>query len=501
MDEVTSQLQDVVQDRQRISAERDSLLLKQQLGFKKATSSERLKVLEEEFRVREAELLTQIDIQEQQLSGRRALWMSSNPGSSARRKEMEKNHDPFNSPLAGHTPNLSSGSMTTMGSAPVQTPSKASFGSAQLQLYGHQATPPQMDYPSSQKRSSRRMNLPTGTVSIGMYGTQPNFHNQRLSTIITEPYTEPDLHRASYDDLQPPPTAVVLHSKEEKLANEYRVLFNQLFNRIEGWARTYTTQPNADNDRAIASSNQSLWEFMMGLAYPTDKASSHTHIVALLNDAKCRHWFIMRMITSYLTREITSHIVFRGFSTDVDRVLADVERELGVRGKDQVLVKPVSHIDTDEYVGLANERRQVLIDQKASAIQSLVSSAKYSDFRNMKFNQHTKALRNMLGPLLNVNASRAVAGKELADLVIKTWDIAVKMATSHVTFQIFFPETANKFCASTMDVKDNKTDPMKLQLHQARLKLVITPVVTLRDDRGTTIIAKSILNSNVLVMG
>ena len=63
-------------------------------------------------------------------------------------------------------------------------------------------------------------------------------------------------------------------------------------------------------------------------------------------------------------------------------------------------------------------------------------------------------------------------------------------------------ETASKFNAATMISKDQpNVDAMQLQIHQTRLKLVITPVVTMRDDRGTTIKAKNLHHSTVLTMG
>jgi hypothetical protein len=108
----------------------------------------------------------------------------------------------------------------------------------------------------------------------------------------------------------------------------------------------------------------------------------------------------------------------------------------------------------------------------------------------------------MLGPLLNQGSVRAEAGRDLGAITIKAWELSVKMFTSHLTFQVYFPETATKFNAATMIAKDQpRVDPMHLQVKQTRLKLVITPVITLRDDRGTTIKAKNLHFSSVLTMG
>jgi hypothetical protein len=67
------------------------------------------------------------------------------------------------------------------------------------------------------------------------------------------------------------------------------------------------------------------------------------------------------------------------------------------------------------------------------------------------------------------------------------------MFTSHLTIHVYFPETATKFNAARMIGKDQPiADPVHLQTKQTRPNLVITPVITLRDDRGTTIKAKSL---------
>jgi hypothetical protein len=107
----------------------------------------------------------------------------------------------------------------------------------------------------------------------------------------------------------------------------------------------------------------------------------------------------------------------------------------------------------------------------------------------------------MLGPLLNDGSDRTAAGRDLGAIAIKAWELSVKMHTSYLTFQVYFPETASKFSASTMVAKDRRrVNPIILQTRQTRLKLVITPVITMRDDRGTTIKAKNLHLSSVLTM-
>lgn len=151
--------------------------------------------------------------------------------------------------------------------------------------------------------------------------------------------------------------------------------------------------------------------------------------------------------------------------------------------------------------GLNNEARQRYIDKASDAVSSVVASRNYHEFRAKQLSVHTKALRDMLGPLLDDGVQRSQAGVDLGAIAILAWDMSAKMHTSRVTFQIYFPETNGKFNAPTMKAKDyTGTDQMQLQIDQARLKLVITPVITMRDDRGTTIRAKALQSAQVLVM-
>jgi hypothetical protein len=140
-----------------------------------------------------------------------------------------------------------------------------------------------------------------------------------------------------------------------------------------------------------------------------------------------------------------------------------------------------------------------LIDRQVEAVQSITNSHIFGNFRQEQINLHTKRLRDMLGPLLNRGCPRSQAGKDLGLIAVTAWDLSVKMHTSHLTFQVYFPETAAKFSSATMLPTNSTVDPLKLQLQQARLSLVITPVITMRDDRGTTIKAKNLHMASVLL--
>ena len=132
---------------------------------------------------------------------------------------------------------------------------------------------------------------------------------------------------------------------------------------------------------------------------------------------------------------------------------------------------------------------------------SVVEAKDYHNFRASQLNDHTKELRDILGPMLNDGVLRCEAGNDLGGFALHAWDLSVKMHTAGLTFQIYFPATASKFTAATMNSKDRPhVDSMDLQVQQLRLKLVITPVITMRDDKGTTIKTKAVHSANVLLM-
>jgi hypothetical protein len=106
----------------------------------------------------------------------------------------------------------------------------------------------------------------------------------------------------------------------------------------------------------------------------------------------------------------------------------------------------------------------------------------------------------MLGPLLDRGNSRTHSCAAITAIATTAWELSLKMHTSHLSFKIFFPETTSKFNAHTMIATNSTEDPFKLQFNQTRLRLVVTPLVTLRDDRGRAILVKNIRMAGVILL-
>lgn len=150
---------------------------------------------------------------------------------------------------------------------------------------------------------------------------------------------------------------------------------------------------------------------------------------------------------------------------------------------------------------MANEARQMLVDEQTNIVRNIVSNEAYGIFRDGQIEYHSTELRNRLGLLLDENTDRNQSRSGVRAIVANAWDLSEAMNVSRIQFPVNYPDTAGKFVAATMVAKDRQdVDPMQIQIHQTRLKLIISPCITLRDDRGLTIVAKNLVNATVLLM-
>jgi len=106
------------------------------LRVKKRQSMERVNQVVDNLTQINQDLLKKVEFQEEQLKGKRALWMEKNPGSSARKNAMNAtSRDPFNSPsdVKGKGKKTTfAGMMGPMGSIGSPTPSLGGGGTGSV---------------------------------------------------------------------------------------------------------------------------------------------------------------------------------------------------------------------------------------------------------------------------------------------------------------------------------------------------------------------------------
>ena len=318
------------------------------LELKHKKSSERFEEVESRWKLAQENLIDQIAFQKEQLEGKRALWMEANPGSSARRDAMTALRDPFQSPSANHTPSYGRGTLSS-------TTSPSVMGQTQNTFYPTSMGPPKMQFNNAGGYNAGTFNNAggynsghkVGSSSCGGPRNRPNApigpRKGTLPTGVPLPASQMPAplgfsifgstqHFVTEPRTPPPSNAVVLHQSDEELALEYKAAISKLYDLVEDWVRKYSSVPNQTNDRAIASGNDILWDYMMNCTYPGHRQDSHTHVVALLNDPNTRFWFVMRMATQYCVKDIMAIKAFRPYSNSVEKIMDMVLLKLQERG-------------------------------------------------------------------------------------------------------------------------------------------------------------------------
>ena len=309
------QLKFAARDRDHFCMERDQLQRSLDAIRKQDNKiSEKWERAEQNWRQQVEDLRKQVSIQDEQLKGKRALWLESNPGSSARREAMNATlRDPFNSPSTHQQALFDSGYLGGHGSS-----APSSFRSPPRSSYAQVTT--NLAPIGAPRGPRRRGNLPTGSALPARVVPQTTYNDGSSFQARTE-------HGGSTVDPQES-LALVPYSGEADAAPRFKAEFTHIYELIEGWVKSYANLPNLANDQKIARSNNVLWDFMMNCAYPGHRQDSHTHVMTLLNDPNARCWFVMRMAITYLIKELLTLGAFRHFSPASDAEFADVKKKL-----------------------------------------------------------------------------------------------------------------------------------------------------------------------------
>lgn len=299
------------------------------------------------------------------MDGAQVLWMGQNPASSIKSRRSTRNFEqnPLTSPSVASSATYNVSGMSGLGSSdttPFKGPTGQSFNQSSPSGYnqsnkgpiGHSFHPssssgynqsntgligqsfnhsPSSSYSQSNsgpsKEIRRRPNLPTQKPVRGLANVPDSpWEAESSRAFNTEPGDTPIA--------APRSNALVLSSEGgEDPSLFYQKELAELYQLIEGWAMAYCTTPKISNDQAIARTNQTLWDFMMGCTYDGQRQDAHTHLTTLLNNARSRPWFVFRMGVQYIVNDIFSVTSYKNFSPQVGAELSTVQVQLDQGGK------------------------------------------------------------------------------------------------------------------------------------------------------------------------
>ena len=124
-----------------------------------------------------------------------------------------------------------------------------------------------------------------------------------------------------------------------------------------------------------------------------------------------------------------------------------------------------------------------------------------SDFHKAKIEYITKLLMGSLESVLSTTADASEAFQRLEDVAHRGFDISAKLLTSRLTFDFRFPEIGSRFSAQSMTALwPTDMAPTDIQARHWRIAMVMTPVVTCRNDTGHNISAHSVTGAEVVCM-
>ncbi|KAI1179842.1 hypothetical protein F4777DRAFT_599814 [Nemania sp. FL0916] len=213
------------------------------------------------------------------------------------------------------------------------------------------------------------------------------------------------------------------------------------------------------------------WKFMMTLVYEKPEHASN-HLNYLLGTKPYPPYLLQRLCVDYLLKMILNPQVFVGYTKDMGEHLKALQAQL-------------ANIADDQRSG-TNRNRQRIINDHASVIQTIAGSEDIGEYRQVIVERHASMMDSILEPMRAQGASGTQARHSLRVMVGACWDISVKIWSSGRTLHYNFPECAARFVPDTMEALNQHhfaKSPGELVRGHCRVSLVVTPTMTLRDER------------------
>ncbi|KAI1869476.1 hypothetical protein JX265_006566 [Neoarthrinium moseri] len=281
-----------------------------------------------------------------------------------------------------------------------------------------------------------------------------------------------------------------LQEKTDWSADDVTIGFQRLFGMIEGLiAKHYVNEPFNESENILPMSHPETWRYILSMGLK-NQTQSATHMADLLTKFHCRHWVLKRVIVDYIINRMIIPEVFFGFNPQIDEHLHALQGRMKSRAPGSNMGRPQGM-----------ERQRIVMDH-AKVIRFIIEAPEGPSFKERTVAKHAQMIQEILKPLRSCVVEDEQARKGLSVVVNAAWTITTHIWTSGMTIHFYFPETGSKFAYGTMrslNYTDTPSDQMQYQ--QYRIMLVITPTLSLRDDRDLDRLrTHELLKSDVLVM-
>ncbi|KAM0322978.1 hypothetical protein ACHAQA_009077 [Verticillium albo-atrum] len=259
--------------------------------------------------------------------------------------------------------------------------------------------------------------------------------------------------------------------------DRFESAFQELFGIARGFIGTWVGAEDPSNKRDAA-----IMQYLPKVYHPFTEQQAWSYIRQHLADGLARSCLFARVVVDFIVQRILVPTAWQGFGFQTDRRIQQVEADLS-RG-------PM----------MTGSARSEYNDAVCDVVNSILDNERYEHYREGRIDYFATELQSMLGPLMNEFADLTQAGNDLRAVVGKAWSLSAKTLTSRMTFEYRFPDSGCRFSMQSMVAVAPNIDGYVLQAEHWRVQLVVTPVITVRNDNGSTLSVHVTNLAEVLLM-
>lgn len=142
-----------------------------------------------------------------------------------------------------------------------------------------------------------------------------------------------------------------------------------------------------------------------------------------------------------------------------------------------------------------------MVDSMAAVVETITTANKWRQNRQVKINHHVARIKTAVGHLLaNDSDSRRRIALQIWEIAEAAVELSASVYRSRLSFDYLFAETGSSFALGGHHALNSDLSPQTLAANQCRVKLAVTPRVTLRGEDVGAAASEVIVCSKVLVV-
>jgi hypothetical protein len=141
-----------------------------------------------------------------------------------------------------------------------------------------------------------------------------------------------------------------------------------------------------------------------------------------------------------------------------------------------------------------------VLDRQAEIINRIVEDERFDQFRSHRIGEMVDQMVGIISPLINATSTQRVVSQALRGVAERAFQLGSRILASRLTFIFNLPDTTGRFSSASMVPVYRDIEPERLQREHWRVRLVVTPVVTARNDMGGSIGVFAVAPAEVVPM-